>query len=384
MVRQHRETPEAVYIHIPFCTNKCHYCDFNSYVLKGQPVDAYLDALEHEMAMVVRATPPGVIRTIFVGGGTPTVLSPQQMKRFLDDVSRHFPNRSADVEFTMEANPGTTHPALLKAMRSGGVNRISFGVQSFDDALLAGIGRIHSVDDVYQSLTYARDAGFSNISIDLMFGLPNQTVEQVDASLQRALALGLPHYSIYSLKVEEHTLFHSLYERGELPLPEEDIEVAMFARILECMKSSGYEQYEVSNFAKSGFSSKHNTVYWRNESYYGLGAGAHGYVKGIRHVNVKAIQAYIDAVKLGLPLLESTVVSKKEAMEDFMMVGLRLLQGIDKRDFFAQFGVSCDDVFGVVFRRLLDQQLLETTPYGYRLSKQGVYLGNEVFAAFLL
>lgn len=270
--------PRAVYIHIPFCTNKCHYCDFNSYVLKGQPVMDYLRAMEQEMAYTVEQYPPGVIDTIFVGGGTPTVLTPDQMSYFLESVRKAFPNWSPSIEFSMESNPGTTDLDKLRAMRDGGVNRISFGVQSFNNDLLHGIGRIHNTDDVYRSIENAHKAGFSNMSIDLMFGLPNQTVEMLDHSVTKALELNLPHLSIYSLKVEENTLFHAMYHRNELPLPSEEDELDMYMLIMDRMKAAGYEQYEISNFAKPGYESRHNTVYWRNEDYYGIGAGAHGYV----------------------------------------------------------------------------------------------------------
>ncbi|NEN84254.1 radical SAM family heme chaperone HemW [Paenibacillus elgii] len=380
---QRTQTPKAVYIHIPFCTNKCHYCDFNSYVLKGQPVMDYLDALEREMERMVQAVPPGEIETIFVGGGTPTVLTPEQMEVFLRRVRAYFPAWSPQLEFTMEANPGTTDLEKLQAMKEGGVNRISFGVQSFDNGLLEGIGRIHNTDDVYRSLENARKAGFTNLSIDLMFGLPKQTKAVMEATLKEALALDLPHYSIYSLKVEENTLFHTLYERGQLPLPEEDEEIGMFLLIMERLRSAGYGQYEISNFARPGYESRHNAMYWRNQSYYGLGAGAHGYVHGQRHVNIKGVQPYIDATRSGLPLLEKSAVEVHEAMEDFMMVGLRMLGGVRKADFNEQFGMELDDVFGHVLQRQCSLGLLEGSAGGYKLSERGVLLGNEVFGEFL-
>ncbi|MBO7746489.1 oxygen-independent coproporphyrinogen III oxidase [Paenibacillus sp. MWE-103] len=379
--------PRALYIHIPFCTNKCHYCDFTSYVLKGQPVDAYLDALEQEMVRTAEALAPEEIRTVFVGGGTPTVLTPPQMERFLASVKRHFPIRP-DAEFTMEANPGTTDLEKLQAMREGGVNRISFGVQSFDNGLLERIGRIHNADDVYRSIENARTAGVDNLSIDLMFGLPGQTVELLSDSVSKALALGLPHYSLYGLKVEENTLFHALYERNELPLPPEEDELAMYMLLIERLTGAGYGHYEISNFAKPGFESRHNITYWRNEPYYGLGAGAHGYARGERHVNIKGIQPYLDAAAARLPRLETNGVSEDEAMEDFMMVGLRMLKGVRENDFALQFpGRTIEGVFGEAIRRLLKQGLIETIEedggQGYRLSKPGIPLGNEVFGAFL-
>ncbi|WP_248926762.1 radical SAM family heme chaperone HemW [Paenibacillus hamazuiensis] len=381
-VRQ--ETPSAVYIHIPFCTNKCHYCDFNSYVLKGQPVADYLDALEREMEQTVRLVPPRTVETIFVGGGTPTVLLPDQMERFLRIVRTYFPTDHEQLEFTMEANPGTTDEEKLQAMKEGGVNRISFGVQSFDNGLLAEIGRIHNTDDVYRSLENARKVGFANLSIDLMFGLPKQTLKIMEETLNEALALDLKHYSIYSLKVEENTLFHTLYQKNQLPLPDEDEELQMFLYIMKRLGEAGYEQYEISNFARPGFESRHNSMYWRNRSYYGIGAGAHGYVNGQRHVNIKGVQPYIDATRGALPRLEQFEVTGQEAMEDFMMVGLRMLKGVSNRDFSEQFGgLSIEDIFAPTLNKLLANGLIERAADGYRLSPQGLLLGNEVFAEFL-
>ncbi|THF75053.1 radical SAM family heme chaperone HemW [Cohnella fermenti] len=385
----HEWTPRALYIHIPFCTNKCFYCDFNSYVVEGQPVDAYLDALEREMERTVRELPPETIRKVFVGGGTPTVLNPVQMKRFLDSVARHFPV-AKDAEFTMEANPGTTDPAKLEAMLAGGVNRISFGAQSFDNELLKAIGRIHEADDVIRSIGNARRAGFSNLSIDLMFGLPRQTLKHLADSVTTALQLDLPHYSLYGLKVEENTLFHRLYERGELPLPEEELEVDMYQHLRDRLGAAGYVQYEISNFAKPGRESRHNSTYWHNEPYYGLGAGAHGYARGFRHLNIKGVQAYIDAANAGVPRKETNAVPVREAMEDFMMVGLRLLEGVRTAGFKEQFGgTALESVFGPVLAKLRKQNLLEAIPgedgeaLGYRLTATGIPLGNEVFGAFL-
>ncbi|AIQ65072.1 coproporphyrinogen III oxidase [Paenibacillus stellifer] len=375
--------PEAVYIHIPFCTNKCFYCDFNSYVLKDQPVMDYLRALDREMELTVLENPPGEIKTIFVGGGTPTVLKPDEMAYFLKSVKRHFPNWSEDIEFSMEANPGTTDPEKLAVMREGGVNRVSFGVQAFQNELLSGIGRIHNTDDVYRSLENARAAGFENLSIDLMFGLPNQTVEMLAGSVKAALALGLPHYSIYSLKVEENTLFHTLYNRNQLPLPNEEDELAMYLLLMDSMSEAGYEQYEISNFAKPGMGSRHNITYWLNEDYYGLGAGAHGYVRRMRHMNVKGVNAYVDAIKNGLPRLHATPVTREEAMEDFMMVGLRMLEGVQTVAFREQFGVAMEDIFGQQLHKMTSAGLLEKEGAVYRLSRQGILFGNDVFGEFV-
>ncbi|TFE31648.1 radical SAM family heme chaperone HemW [Cohnella luojiensis] len=383
----HTWTPRALYIHIPFCTNKCFYCDFNSYIAAGQPIDAYLDALENEMKLTVAELPPTIIDTVFVGGGTPTVLNPAQMTRFLASVKKHFP-LADNVEFTMEANPGTTDMEKLAAMREGGVNRISFGAQTFDDGLLAAIGRIHAAQDVVQSIANAKAAGFANLSIDLMFGLPNQTLQQLKDSVTKALELDLPHYSLYGLKVEENTLFHRLYQRDELPLPEEDDELAMYEHLMERLGGAGYRHYEISNFARPGFESRHNTTYWHNEPYFGLGAGAHGYALGKRHINIKGVQSYIDAANKALPRLDESSVSTEEAMGDFMMVGLRLQEGVTLAGFERQFeGMHLEEVFGDALRKLVGQELLERYEQdayaGYRLTHRGILFGNEVFGAFV-
>lgn len=375
--------PEAVYIHIPFCTNKCFYCDFNSYVLKDQPVMDYLYALDREMELTVKNTPPGVIKTIFVGGGTPTVLKPDEMAYFLKSVRTHFPNWEENIEFSMEANPGTTDLEKLKVMKEGGVNRVSFGVQAFQNELLTGIGRIHNVDDVYRSLENARAAGIDNLSVDLMFGLPNQTVEMLSESIRKALELDLPHYSIYSLKVEENTLFHTLFNKNKLPLPNEEDELQMYLLLMSSMKEAGYNQYELSNFAKPGMESRHNITYWRNEDYYGLGAGAHGYVGRQRHINVKGVNPYIEATRKGLPRLDAYPISEAEAMEDFMMVGLRMHEGVSNEAFQEQFGRSLEEVFEKSLHKMLNAGLLELEAGHYRLSKQGILFGNDVFAEFV-
>ncbi|MBN2908559.1 oxygen-independent coproporphyrinogen III oxidase [Polycladomyces sp. WAk] len=375
--------PQAVYIHIPFCTNKCHYCDFTAYVVKGQPVDDYLSALETEMARTVEQHPPGEIRSVFIGGGTPTVLSPRQMERLCAAIRRYFPRWATDMEFTVEANPGTTEPEKLAAMREGGVNRISFGAQTFRDDLLRRIGRIHTVKDVFRSVEQARQAGFDNLSLDLIFGLPGQTLTDMEETLKTALSLRPDHISAYSLKVEEGTLFHTLYQRGELPLPPEEEEVKMYQLTRRMLDEAGLSQYEISNFAHPGKESRHNLTYWRHEEFYGLGAGAHGYVGGFRHANVRGIWEYIEKTRRGFPTEEVHHVSRAEAMENFMIFGLRVLSGVEAGEFERRFGLPMDRVFGSVLAALQQKGLLIIDGGRVRLTEQGLLFGNEVFAAFL-
>ncbi|MED1725356.1 radical SAM family heme chaperone HemW [Brevibacillus parabrevis] len=378
-------TAQSVYIHIPFCTNKCYYCDFNSFVTNNpQLIWDYLDALDKEMELTFRERPVQEVKTIFVGGGTPTFLDHAQMRAFLQMVQNHLGKHwAADIEFSMEANPGTTDSEKLRIMHELGVNRLSFGVQSFDNALLKRLGRIHDRDDVYRSIENAKAAGFANISIDLMFGLPDQTMEIFRQTLEKAFELGTKHFSAYSLKVEENTLFHTLYQKDQLPLPSEEAELAMYMVLIEEMERRGYQQYEISNFAKPGFESKHNKTYWLNREYYGLGAGAHGYVCGERHVNAGPLAIYLQKCKEGLPRVEQFAVPQEDAMEEQMILGLRLREGVDLAQFASRFGVSAHEVFGTIIKEEMAKGMLEEQNGCLKLTKRGLPLGNEVFARFL-
>lgn len=376
--------PKAIYVHIPFCANKCHYCDFTSYVMNGQPVDDYLDALALEMEKATARVKPEQISTIYIGGGTPTVLNPRQMKKLLKDLRFYFPNRSADLEFTVEANPGTTNPELLSVMREGGVNRISFGAQTFRQDLLKKIGRIHGAEEIRGSVDLARKAGFNNLTLDLMFGLPEQTVDDVKQSLFEAVSLGPDHFSCYSLKVEEGTRFYDLQQQNRLVLPDEDEELEMYQWTRSFLREKGYMQYEVSNFSRPGYESRHNITYWLNEEYYGLGVGAHGYVDRIRYANVKGIKEYVYQIKNNsLPVKESYLVSASEDMENFMILGLRLLQGVKQSRFFQRYGVGVEEVFATALNNLQQKNLLTVDKDWIRLTDQGLLFGNHVFASFL-
>ncbi|MFD1406880.1 radical SAM family heme chaperone HemW [Kroppenstedtia eburnea] len=375
--------PESVYIHIPFCAHKCHYCDFTAYVVGGQPVDDYLDALEREMARTVEEIPPGKIETIFIGGGTPTVLAPRQMERLLKDVRRYFPVWSDRLEFTVEANPGTTEPEKLAVLKEGGVNRLSFGAQTFRPDLLAEIGRDHGVDEIAGSVEAAREAGIDNVSLDLMFGLPRQSVTDMEEALVRGLALGPDHFSVYSLKVEEGTVFHHKMLQGKLPLPSEDDELEMYLLTRRRLEEAGYLQYEVSNFSRPGRESRHNSTYWLNEPYYGLGAGAHGYAQGVRHENVRGVGEYIRLSRSRRPIAATHRVSAAEAMENHFILGLRLRDGVSQRGFAQLYGKPPETVFGSVLEDLQKRRLIRREGDRYQLTEQGLLFGNDVFAAFI-
>ncbi|MGO4887244.1 radical SAM family heme chaperone HemW [Anaerobacillus sp. MEB173] len=375
---------KAVYVHVPFCEQICHYCDFNKVFLKGQPLEQYLSAFQREVEMTVAAQPPISITSIYIGGGTPTALDSDQLSRLLKVVNQNFLIKGEHIEYTVEVNPGTVDEEKLTVLKEAGVNRLSIGVQAFQDELLQTIGRIHRASDVYKTIELARKAGFNNLSLDLMFGLPGQTEEMFKETLQTAFSLSVEHFSAYSLKVEEKTVFYHLQRKGKLSLPPEDEEVKMYELLIEEMDKYGYAQYEISNFAKKGFESQHNLTYWNNDEYYGLGAGAHGYVDGVRHVNAGPVTHYIKHIEDGnFPYIDIHEVTKSEKMEEEMFMGLRKLSGICKTDFHRRFGLSLESVFGTQVKKLQEQGLLCDKGDRVFLTKKGIMLGNEVFEKFI-
>ena len=372
---------KAVYLHIPFCEHICYYCDFNKVFLKNQPVDEYLDALEREIELTLKQFPTDRIETIFIGGGTPTALNEDQMARLMDMVRRHLlPLASDDLEYSVEANPNFVSAEKLDTMKRGGVNRVSFGVQTFDDGGLERIGRTHRADDVFQTVLEASKR-FDNISIDLMFGLPEQTLVQIDRDLELALQLPIQHVSSYSLILEPHTVFAIQERKGKLRLPGEDTEVAMYLKVMETLERHGLSQYEISNYSVEGRESRHNQVYWRNEEYYGFGAGAHSYLNGERRANIAPIPHYIKAE--GLPVKNVTKLETVEQMEEELFLGLRMRCGVSVETFLDKYGLSLESVFGHVIDDLVNKELVERTGTHVRLTESGLPLANEAFAAFI-
>ena len=376
----------GVYIHIPFCHQICNYCDFNKVFFKNQPVDEYIEALGREMAMAVESKPHAFekIETIFLGGGTPTALSAQQITRLLELIRTYIPMEHV-IEFSSEANPDELSEDKLLGLFDGGVNRLSMGVQSFDQDLLKRIGRTHSNEHVYETVALAKRIGFTNLSIDLMYGLPHQTMEQWKDTLRLALDLDLPHYSAYSLIVEPKTIFYIQYAKGRLALPTEDLEADMYDVLMREMEGHGLLQYEISNFAKPGFASVHNKIYWDNDEYAGFGAGAHGYVDGVRYSNHAPIRKYIDFVESGhLPILHDHEVSPLERLEEQMFLGLRKVEGVDAHTFEQKFNETIWDRYRNVIEELVHNGLVESDAKGIRLTRKGRFVGNEVFQQFLL
>ncbi len=372
----------GVYVHIPFCVKKCGYCDFNAYSgYRDATKVKYVDALCREIA--ARSETGTRVPTIFFGGGTPTILSAADLSRILATVRGNF-DVDPDAEISLEANPSDATHEYLTELRQSGFNRLSFGVQTFNDRLLKSIDRIHNAEDARAAVAAAKAAGFSNLSIDLMFGLPRQTLADWERSLDAAFALNVPHLSMYGLIVEEGTVFWAKSERGKLPLPSEKIEAAMFARAIERTILAGYQRYEVSNYARPGFESRHNQIYWRNEDYFGFGAGAASYRQGIRSLNERLPGRFADRVNAtGSATVEQEQLTAQEAMGETMMVGLRLAAGIDLDAFARRFGIRAEDHFANQIAALKTSGLLELADGHLRLTERGLFLASEVMMRFI-
>lgn len=407
----------GLYVHLPFCRQKCFYCDFPSYAGKESRMAVYVEALLGELAregapLRAKWGPP---RTVYLGGGTPTALPPALMERLLaglrdflavgggprQDVSAvraaaaagqaASSDRARDaaasdaLEFTCECNPGTVDAAYLSLLRAGGVNRLSFGVQTFDDALLRRIGRIHTAAEACAAVRQARAAGFRNLSLDLMYGLPGQTRAGLEASVRQALALAPQHISIYGLQVEEGTAFARAQAAGRLALPSDEESEAMYDYMTTALPAAGYARYEISNFARPGFESRHNLGYWQDVPYLGVGAAAHSYLDGQRYENPRGIEEYLAALReSGRARREEEPLTRATSMEEFAFLALRTARGIDRARFAARFGCELASVYADAIARMCARGFLEEDAQGVRLTPLGMKYGNWVFEAFLL
>ena len=371
--------PTSAYVHIPFCTQICYYCDFSKVFIKNQPVDSYLEHLieEYDSYDIKK------LRTLYIGGGTPTALSAPQLAFLLEKLTDKL-DLSYLEELTIEANPGDLDQEKIAVLKDSPVNRVSLGVQTFNDRMLKQIGRSHLEKDIYENIANLKKAGFDNISIDLIYALPKQTMEDVKTNVAKAIALDIPHMSLYSLILENHTVFMNRMRRGKLPLPKEDLEAEMFEYIIAELGKAGFEHYEISNFSKPGFESRHNLMYWDNAEYYGIGAGASGYVDGVRYKNHGPIRHYLEAVKAGNARVQEEVLTLKEQMEEEMFLGLRKKSGVSKKRFEEKFGISFEEQYGAVVSELTEQGLLVPDRDIVRMTKQGLFLGDTVAEKFIL
>ena len=369
----------SAYVHIPFCTQICYYCDFSKVFIKNQPVDSYLEHLLEEF----QSYDIQKLRTLYIGGGTPTALSASQLEVLLKGLTKNL-DLSVLEELTIEANPGDLDADKIAVLKNSAVNRVSLGVQTFDDKMLKKIGRSHLEKDIYENIDRLKLAGFDNISIDLIYALPGQTMEQVKENVAKAIGLDIPHMSLYSLILENHTVFMNRMRRGKLPLPKEEVEAEMFEYIIAELERAGFEHYEISNFSKSGFESRHNLMYWDNAEYYGIGAGASGYVNGVRYKNHGPIRHYLNAVEEGNARITEEHLSQKEQMEEEMFLGLRKKSGVSMMRFEEKFGRSFDGLYGEIVKDLVQQGLMQIEGDRVRMTKRGLFLGDTVAERFIL
>lgn len=378
------EQKVSAYIHIPFCEHICYYCDFNKVFLEGQPVDEYVEMLLKEMEITLKQHPVKELETLYVGGGTPTSLTAVQLDRLLAGARKILPFKEGK-EFTVEANPGDLTKEKLQVMKNYGVNRLSMGVQTFDNRLLKKIGRKHTAEDVYQTMRFLEEENFTNVSIDLIYALPGQTLEGYRETLNQALALDLPHYSLYSLILENKTMFMNWVRQGRLELPDQETETRMFEETIQAMEKKGRHQYEISNFGLEGHESKHNLMYWNNDHYFGFGAGASGYLGNKRYRNKGPIQHYLRPLRAGeLPVLETEVLLRENQIEEEMFLGLRKKIGISKQHFYERYQQTIESLYSKVLTDLEKEGLLVNESDRIYLTPKGTFLGNEVFERFLL
>lgn len=374
----------GIYIHIPFCRKKCYYCDFPSFAGYETLMEPYGTALSMEIeekSLLLEQLGPA--DTVYIGGGTPTVLPLGVLARLIGKLRRTVPLKS-DAEITIEANPGTVDEEYLHALLECGVNRLSMGVQSFNDTILRAIGRIHTAEQAVRAVEMAKSAGFKNLSLDLMYGLPGQGLEDLKTSVETAMELAPQHISIYGLQVEDGTLFARQQEKGELRLPVDDIVEAMYDYMTEYLPDRGYVRYEISNFALPGYESRHNMGYWTDVPYLGMGAAAHSYMGDSRWNNVSSVEKYIKSVETGLPYRENEELLDRETeMEEFCFLALRMSAGIDKRAFQRKFDCPIGSVYNEAIEKMKARKLLEETEDHIRLTSLGMKFGNVVFREFV-
>lgn len=378
-MEQKKAASLELYVHIPFCIKKCDYCDFLSGPADDRSQEAYVHALLKEMdAVQIQAERP--VTSIFVGGGTPSVLSPTLMGRIFEKLNRKF-TIAPDAEITMEANPGTLSAKKLCAYKEMGINRLSLGLQSPDDRELKILGRIHNYQQFLESFSLAREAGFSNINVDLMCAIPGQTYQRWMENLTTVARLAPEHISAYSLIVEEGTPF----ARRPLDLPDEDTEYRMYEDTMPFLARYGYEQYEISNYAKTGKACRHNIGYWTRTDYLGLGLGAASLMGNRRFSNTRSMAEYLQNSCLPEKCRQDCeTLTKEDAMAEFMFLGLRMTKGISKKDFRETFACSVESIYGSVLEKYKNMSLLMEKDGRIFLSREGIHVSNQIMADFLL
>ncbi|EOU1755563.1 oxygen-independent coproporphyrinogen III oxidase [Clostridium perfringens] len=373
----------SLYIHIPFCAQKCLYCDFPSFARKDHLRKAYIEALNKEIISLREKLNNLEINTIFIGGGTPSGLEAHELECLLKEVAKL--NMAKDVEYSMECNPGNLTEEKLEVMKKYGVNRISMGLQAKQDNLLKGLGRIHNYKTFKENFLLAKKVGFNNINVDLMFGLPNQRLNEWEETLREIISLDPAHISAYSLIIEEGTAFYNLYENDKLKLPTEEEERKMYHLAKKILEENGFNQYEISNYAKEGKECRHNLAYWNMDNWIGVGSAAASYINGKRIKNISSVEEYINSInEKGEAVEEIINNSKNDNMEEFMFMGLRKINGIDENEFKKRFSMNINDVYGEILNKYIGEGLLIRESGRIFLSEKGIEISNIIMADFLL
>jgi len=377
--------PLGIYIHIPFCKSKCEYCDFASFVPNGKPVlEHYTDALILQMEDWSEKCKGYEVDSVYFGGGTPTFLDAQHLVRILNALYDNFRVRK-DAEISMECNPATSDYKTLRKLRRNGVNRLSIGVQSANENELKQLGRIHSFRDFETTFADARRAGFENISVDLMYGIPDQTEKSFASSLSQITNYGPDHISLYALKIEDNTPFAQ--KKDSLNLPDDDTVYNMYVKAVEYLAAKGYERYEISNFAKKGAACLHNLKYWHCDEYLGLGASAHSYFGGERFAATRRVKDYIDGLEIinnDIPVIVSTdKIDSHESMEEYVMLGMRLEEGVDIKAFEERFGVNFEEKYGKKFGEYVADGFVVKDENSCRFTTDGMFVSNFILSSVL-
>lgn len=373
----------SLYIHIPFCAQKCLYCDFPSFARKDHLRKAYIEALNKEIINLREKHNNLEINTIFIGGGTPSVLESNELECLLKEIAKL--NMEKDIEYSMECNPGNLTEEKLEVMKKYGVNRISMGLQAKQDNLLKGLGRIHNYKTFKENFLLAKKVGFNNINVDLMFGLPNQRLNEWEETLREIISLDPAHISAYSLIIEEGTAFYNLYENDKLKLPTEEEERKMYHLAKKILEENGFNQYEISNYAKDGKECRHNLAYWNMDNWIGVGSAAASYINGKRIKNISSVEEYINSInEKGEAVEEIINNSKNDNMEEFVFMGLRKINGIDENEFKKRFSMNINDVYGEILNKYIGEGLLIRESGRIFLSEKGIEISNIIMADFLL
>ncbi|MGB4590202.1 MAG: radical SAM family heme chaperone HemW [Clostridiaceae bacterium] len=370
----------GLYIHIPFCEQKCFYCDFASYSGKAKYVSDYLRTLAKEIKIKTKGK---VFDTIFIGGGTPSFLSKEELQILAESLKDVAFEKGG--EFSMECNPGNLTKEKAEVIKKMGVNRLSIGLQSSNDSILLDIGRIHTFKEFKDNFLMLRELGFENINVDLIYGLPNENITILKETLDQVTQLSPEHISCYSLIIEEFTPFFYKQQKNQLNLPDEETEREMNSLIINTLKNQGYDRYEISNYAKPGYECRHNIRYWEGQDYVGCGAAAHEYVDGERQENVRTIEGYIRSMdEKSTAAVRDHVNLREEDIEEYIFMGMRLQKGIDKNKFYERFQVSLDSIYGDQIKKYELEGLLLDSPTTLRFTEKGIEFSNHVLSDFLL